>query len=85
MPLPEPYPLPKHFKSNIEQDLKNGKMSLNSRRVFLSDVASSMLAYKKYPTRDDYANVARSIIKDYPFLKAPLGAGTPHVRTKQYS
>ena len=79
IPLPEPYPLPKHFKSDVETDLKSGKMSFNSHRVFMSHIASSMLAFKKYPTRDDYANVARTILKEYPFFKSAPGSGTPYV------
>ena len=47
IPLPEPCPLPKHFKSDVEADLKSGKMSFNSHRVFMSNIASSMLAFKK--------------------------------------
>ena len=79
IPLSDPFPLPKHFKAEIESDLKSCCMSLKTRRMFVSDVAGSMLAYKKYPLREDYANVARSIIKEYPFLRAPPGASTPHV------
>uniref|UniRef100_A0A1X7STT4 Uncharacterized protein n=1 Tax=Amphimedon queenslandica TaxID=400682 RepID=A0A1X7STT4_AMPQE len=63
--------------SDVEADVKIGKMSFKSR-VFMSDTASSMLAFKKYPTRDDYANVARTVLKEYPFLKSAPGSGTPY-------
>ena len=82
IPLPDPYPLPKHFKTDVEFHLKQRRMSTHSRRVFLSDIAASMLAYKQYPSKDDYTNVALSVISKYPFLKAPKGSDSPHVSHK---
>ena len=78
IPLPDPYPLPKHFKSAVEADLKSHSMSTSTYRLFISDVASSMLAYKQYPTDEDCTTVTRAIFKEYPFLK-PIGCGTPYV------
>ena len=75
-PLPDPFPLP---KPDVEKALKEGCISKTCRSHFLSSVASLILAYKKYPTREDYVCVAHSIIKNYPFLKAPPGAGSPYV------
>lgn len=79
VPLPDPFPLPKHFKQDVEVALREHKMSTTTRRLFISGVASTMLGLKKYPSRDDYASVARSVVKKYPFLVAPLGSATPHV------
>jgi hypothetical protein len=79
VPLPDPFPLPKRFRPEVERSLKEGVMSNNSRSHFLSAVASAMLTYKMYPTKDDYTCVARTIVRNYPFLKAPPGAGLPHV------
>ena len=45
--------------------------------AFLSSVASAMLVFKRYPTKEDYVNVARSIIEKYDFMSSP--AGTPYV------
>lgn len=78
IPLPDPYPLPKHFKSAVEADLKSHSMSTSTYRLFISDVASSMLAYKQYPTDEDCTTVTIAIFKEYPFLK-PIGCGTPYV------
>ena len=77
IPLPDPFPLPKHFRADVEVALRTGKMSSESRRAFVSAIASAMLAYMRYPTRDDYSNVARAVCLKYEFLKSP--AGIPHV------
>ena len=45
--------------------------------AFYSAVASAMLVYKRYPTRDDYMLVGRAIIAKYKFLSQPIG--TPYV------
>ena len=78
IPLPDPFPLPKHYQRSVEEALESGQMPLKQRRIFLSDVAASMLCYKRYPTRDDYVSVACSIIRIYPFLKST--SGRPYVR-----
>lgn len=39
----------------------------------MSEIASCMLRYKRYPDKDDYINVARSIIAKYPFFKPKDG------------
>ena len=62
IPLPDPYPLPKHFKSAVEADLKSRNMSTSTYRLFISDVASSMLAYKQYPTDEDCTTVTRATV-----------------------
>ena len=45
--------------------------------MFLSDIASSMLRFKRYPSRDDYVLVSCAVIQAYPFLKAT--SGRPYV------
>ena len=79
VPLPDPFPLPKRYRPEVERALKEGVMSNNTRSHFLSAVASAMLTYKMYPTKHDYTCVARTIVRNYSFLKAPPGAGSPHV------
>lgn len=71
IPLPDPYPLPKHYTYGTEVALRRGKMSAKEKSNFFDDVASSMLRYKKYPSNEDYLCVARSIVSKYRFLKAP--------------
>ena len=73
IPLPDPFPLPKHYQRNVEDALTSGKMLAKDRRLFLSDVAAAMLRYKRYPSRDDYILVACTIIRAYPFLKSTCG------------
>ena len=77
IPLPDPFPLPKHYQRNVEDALKSGNMPTKERRMFLSDVASSMLRYKRYPSRDDYICVSRAVVQAYPFLKST--SGRPYV------
>ena len=76
-PLPSPFPLPKHYRSDVELALHTGKMIKDSMSAFLSSVASAMLVFKRYPTKEDYVNVARSIIEKYDFMSSL--AWTPYV------
>ena len=77
VPLPDPFPLPKHYRSDVESALKSKKMTKETRSSFLSSVASAMLTYKRYPTRDDYTCVARTVVAQYKFMASPTG--TPYV------
>ena len=79
VPLSDPFPLPKHYRADVETALKLGKMTKETRSAFLSSVAGSMLNCKRYPTKEDYICVARSVIKTYPFMASP--AGRPYVRS----
>ena len=81
--LPDPFPLPRNYKANVESALKAGKLTSETRSAFLSSVASAMYAYKKYPTRDDYNCVARTIVAKYPFMKA-LPPDPPYVSDEIY-
>ena len=69
-PLPDPFPLPKHFPHDVEVALKRRKLSSSEKRRFISEVASAMLRFKRYPSREDYLCVARSIVATYPFFKS---------------
>lgn len=73
IPLPDPFELPKNYRPDVEDALKNRQMTMTSTREFLSRVAAAMFVIKKYPSQDDYMNVARSICNKYPFMKAPTG------------
>ena len=74
IPLPDPFPLPKHYSVEVETGLKNKSLSDHARKAFINKVASAMLFYKRYPTGEDYSNVGRSVIQKYPFLKSPFGS-----------
>lgn len=74
IPLPTPFPLPKHYRRDIEVALNAKKMTRETKRAFLSTVASTMLAYKQYPSKEDYTNVATSICQEYTFFKSPIGS-----------
>ena len=77
VPLPDPFPLPKHYRADVEVALANGKMTKETTSSFLSSIASAMLVYKRYPTHDDYVGVARTILQKYSFMASPVG--TPYV------
>ena len=77
IPLPDPFPLPKYFSRDVEKALENNILPTRERRAFLSDIASSVLQFKRYPTRDDYINVCSAVCPTYPFLKAT--SGKPYV------
>ena len=73
VPLPDPFELPKHYRPDVEVALKSGKMTIDATKALLSTVAAAMFAYKRYPTADDYSNVARVVIHHYPFMKSLTG------------
>ena len=65
IPLPDPFPLPKHYRSDVEVALKSKKMTTETRSCFILAVASAMLRYKRYPSRDDYVCIAHAVLTDY--------------------
>lgn len=70
MPLPDPFPLPKYYPQDVEVALREKKMSSKVKRKFISEVSSAMLCYKRYPTKEDYLCVARTVVQAYPFFKS---------------
>ena len=74
MPLPDPFPLPKNYKVDVKVALKNGKMTIETKKRFFSAVAATMFTYKKYPKPKDYQNVERCISSTN---TSPVGS--PHV------
>lgn len=70
LPLPDPYPLPRNYRADVEVALKTGKMTAETSKSFYSSVAGSMLTFKRYPTKEEFARVATDIIRKYPFLKS---------------
>ena len=82
VPLPNPFPLPKNFRSDVAAALATCRMTSETDRQFLSDIASSIFKYKKYPTKEDLIDVANCIIAKYPFMKA--AKGKPYVSQFEY-
>ncbi len=73
VPLPDPFELPRNYRPDVVQALESKKMTLGTTSSFLSAIAGSMFTYKRYPTNEDYVNVARVIVQKYPFMKSPTG------------
>lgn len=69
VPLPDPFPLPKHHAYSVEVALKKKKMSSADKGKFLGDVASAIFCYRRYPKYEEYLRVAMTITAKYPFLK----------------
>ena len=75
VPLPNPFPLPKNYRSDVTAALETGQMTHETESAFLSAVASSIFKYKRYPTKEDYVDVATCIIQKYPFMKNTKSQG----------
>ena len=75
-PLPDPFPLPQNFRPDVELALKSGNMTANTRKTYLSQVASAIFGFKKYPSREEFMRVADQITRMYPFLQSPLPNGS---------
>lgn len=73
-PLPDPFPLPKNYRPDIEVGLRTGKMSRETKAAFLSSIAAAMFSYKMYPEREEYSRIAYQIVAQYPFLKLSKGS-----------
>lgn len=79
VPLPDPFDLPKHYRADVEAALACKTMTKDTTKAFFSSVASSMLKFKRYPTKEDYLNVSRVVVTKYPFLASPVGTPTVSV------
>ena len=56
--------------------LRTQKMTKETNRAFLSAVAAAMLAYKRFPTKEEYT---KDILQKYPFMRP--SNGSPMVST----
>ena len=77
IPLPNPFPLPKHYGTNVDKALETKQFTKSDRIAFIGKIASAMLYYKQLPNAADYMNVSQTILRKYPFLK--LSAGVTEV------
>ena len=73
--MPNTFPLPKYFCHDVKVALETKQLTKETCSQFLSAVSSSMLAYKRYPTAEDYRNVSVSIFDKYEYMKS-----TPYIR-----
>ena len=74
VPLPDPFPLPKNYKTDVNVALMTGKMTRETKKRFFPAVAAVMFTYKRYPNAEDYQNVARCVVSKYPFFRSPVGS-----------
>lgn len=81
VPLPDPFPLPRHYRSDVEEAIVNRKMDRETTSALCTSVAAAMLVYKKYPATKEYEHVVKAIISKCSFMASPIG--TPYVRTLQ--
>ena len=70
--IPNPFPFPTHYRSDIELGLKQENMSALAFTKFVTRIANVMFLYKRYPKKGDYESVAEQIVTRYPFMKSPL-------------
>uniref|UniRef100_A0A1X7U1X0 Uncharacterized protein n=1 Tax=Amphimedon queenslandica TaxID=400682 RepID=A0A1X7U1X0_AMPQE len=72
-PLPHPFIFPVNYRPEVEMCLKSGKMTKEARKQLLTSVASCMFSYKRYPTKEEFIQLAMEIIRKYPFMKSLTG------------
>ncbi len=77
-PLPDPFPLPLHYRPDVEACLKQGRMTTTAKAAYFSAVAGAMFQFKRFPSRDEKVCVAKQIVAKYPFL-GTTGLGTTYV------
>ena len=70
--IPSPFPFPPHYTSDIELGLKLKQLQPKQQASLITRIAHVMLLYKRYPSKDDYSNVAEELVAKYSFLKSPL-------------
>ena len=70
-----PFPLPPNFSGDVETDLANRSMTSKTMAAFMTAVAHSVFAKKKYPSRLDFDAVARFVVDKYPFMLCATGTG----------
>ena len=54
IPLPDPFPLPKYYRPDVQVALSNGKIMKETMSSFLSTVAAAMLVFKRCLTKEKY-------------------------------
>ena len=82
-PPPDPFILPGNHRPDVEVALKSGKMTAETRKTYLSQVAAAIFTKKRYPTREEFQRVALDIVRRYPFMESPVPGSTKTVSCKK--
>lgn len=69
------FTVPKQYSGAVMAALTSGRVSTNVRSQIVQDVATKMLSYCKYPTREQYDVVALKLVTMYPILNDSMGVG----------
>ena len=77
--IPDPFPFPKHYTPDIEIGLQTKNLPSKLQAKFYTRIANVMFMYTKKPRAAEFEEVARQIVKKYPFLVSPLDT-CGHVR-----
>ena len=67
-PLPDPFSLPRNFPRVVQEGIEAGSLTGNARKKFITTVATSVYSLKTLPTKIEYNNVAKEIVRHYPFM-----------------
>lgn len=59
----------------VMAELAKGTLSGKGKTKLISSIAGAMFRYKSFPTKQEYDQVAKQIITDYPFLRSSSGTG----------
>ncbi len=73
--LPQPFPLPNNHSKIVMEGLSNDHLIGRARSKFVSEIATSIMFYKNYPSLKEYNDVAKQITIQYPQLKSREGKG----------
>lgn len=74
-----PFSLPSYFSGDVEADLESKVMTSKAMAAFMTTVAHSVFAHKRYPNHSDFEVVARSVVDKYPFLSSASENGYEHI------
>ena len=71
------FELPKVYPVSVEMALENKTYLIGSNcDQFVQTISHAMLSRTRKPTSGDYEIVGHKIVKEYPFLRSPIGNGT---------
>lgn len=67
-PLPIPFDLPINFQPKIREGMRKEHLTSRARGArgkFVTAIAEAMYRFKDYPTKEEYAHVARQVCKKW--------------------
>lgn len=77
--LHDPFVLPENYQPDVEVVLKTGKMTSETRKAFVPQVAAAMFTKKRHPTHEEFQRVDLDIVRCYTFLESPVPGSTKTV------